>query len=94
MSDKKYDSEFIGFADEPKFWGEEGDLSNLSWSFSMTAEQMKEALEKYQTGKGYCKFKLFVSKSGKACMTVWNPNSEAAKEAMASRKSKSEDAPF
>lgn len=85
MSDqnKKYESVLIGWADDPSY-NENGDL--MSWSFRLKDNELKDCIDQYKTqrdaeGKGgNIRFKLFMAKSGKACLSVWDPNSEAAQE--------------
>jgi len=85
MSDqsKKYESVLIGWADEPSY-NDNGEL--MGWSFRLKDNELKDALDQYTTrrdaeGKGgNVKFRLFMSKSGKACLSVWDPNSEAGQE--------------
>tara|TARA_R110000824_G_scaffold27608_8_gene93628 strand:- start:215 stop:517 length:303 start_codon:yes stop_codon:yes gene_type:complete len=100
MSDTKYDSVLVGYAEEPRFY--EGQLS--SWSVSFKDSDLKEMIDKYATkrdseGKGgNIYLKMFMSKNGKACCSVWDPNSEAAKEKRAEKQAKAEavtdDMPF
>tara|TARA_R110000822_G_scaffold401_15_gene1850 strand:+ start:4713 stop:5033 length:321 start_codon:yes stop_codon:yes gene_type:complete len=83
MSDKKYDSELVGWVEEPRY-NEEGQL--LSWSVKLKGHEMKDIMDQYLTttnekgqgGNAY--ITLFMSKGGKPCARVFNPNSEAAKE--------------
>jgi hypothetical protein len=84
MSDtKKYDSELVGWVDEPRY-NEEGQL--MSWNVKLKDHELKDMLEQYMTSKdekgqgGNAYLTLFMSKSGKPCARVFNPNSEAAKE--------------
>jgi len=100
MSDQKYDSVLVGYVDEPRYY--DGELGN--WSFSMTIAEMQDVIANYASkvredgkgGKAY--FKLFMSKNGKPCMSVYNPHSEAAKERRAQKESQKEavtdDLPF
>ena len=100
MSDTKYDSVLVGYAEEPRFYEEQ--LS--SWSVSFKDSDLKEMIDKYATqrdkeGKGgNIYLKLFMSKNGKACCSVWDPNSEMAKEKRAAKQAKAEtvtdDMPF
>jgi hypothetical protein len=83
MSDKKYDSVLVGWADEAKY-NEQGEL--MSWNLRLKDHELKDILDQYITkrdeeGKGGNAYiTLFMSKNGKACARVFNPNSEAAKE--------------
>ena len=100
MSDKQYDSVLVGYVDDPRYF--EGELGN--WSFSMTIDEMQDVIQNYASkvtpegkgGKAY--FKLFMSKNGKACCSVYNPHSEAAKAKRAEKQAKTEtetsDLPF
>ena len=65
---------------------------------------LREMIDKYATqrdseGKGgNIYLKMFMSKNGKPCCSVWDPNSEAAKEKRAAKQAKTEavtdDMPF
>jgi hypothetical protein len=83
MSDQKYDSVLIGWADEPKF-NDQGEL--MSWNLRLKDHELKDMLDQYVTSRndqgqgGNVYVTLFISKNGKACARVFNPNSEAAKE--------------
>ena len=100
MSDTKYDSVLVGYAEEPRFY--EGQLS--SWSVSFKDTDLRDMIDKYATqrdseGKGgNIYLKMFMSKNGKPCCSVWDPNSEAAKEKRAAKQAKTEavtdDMPF
>jgi hypothetical protein len=94
MSDVKYDSVLVGYAEEPRYFEE-----NLSsWSVRIKDTELKEMIDKYATRRneagegGNVYFKLFMSKSGKACCSVFDPNSEAAKERRAAKQAASEAA--
>jgi len=102
MSDKKYDSELIGWVDEPVY-NEQGEL--ISWSIKLKDHELKDIMDNYVTPRddkgqgGNARIKLFMSKNGKACGSVYNFNSEAAKErraaAMARQNEQSDgDLPF
>tara|TARA_B110000503_G_scaffold60922_2_gene96744 strand:- start:1273 stop:1584 length:312 start_codon:yes stop_codon:yes gene_type:complete len=87
MSDVKYDSVLVGYAEEPRYFEE-----NLSsWSVRIKDTELKEMIDKYATRRndagegGNVYFKLFMSKSGKACCSVFDPNSEGAKEKRAAK---------
>jgi hypothetical protein len=102
MSDKKYDSELVGWADEPKF-NDNGEL--VSWSVRLKDHELQDILKQYITKRdeegrgGNAYITLFMSKNGKACARVYNPNSEAAKEKRAQKQAanaepESADLPF
>lgn len=98
MSDKKYDSVLVGYAEEPKF-NDSGEL--MAWKVRLNDTDLKEMLDKYTTkrnaeGKGGNVYlTLFMSKSGKACCRVYDPNSEAAREYREQKQQKQvEDLPF
>tara|TARA_R100001509_G_scaffold158927_1_gene124703 strand:- start:1245 stop:1544 length:300 start_codon:yes stop_codon:yes gene_type:complete len=99
MSDKQYDSVLVGWADEPRY-NDNNDL--MGWQVRLKDTELQEMIEKYATrrdseGKGGNVYlTLFMSKSGKACCRVFDPNSEAAKEKReAKAEAKKEDAlPF
>ncbi len=98
MSDQKYDSVLVGWADEPRFY--EGQLSQ--WQVRLKDHEMKEIAEKYATSRndkgegGNVYLTLFLTKSGKACCRVFDPNSEAAKDKRVekSNNSESDELPF
>jgi hypothetical protein len=83
MADKKYDSELIGYTNDPVY-NEAGEL--MSWRVKIPKMELETILEKYLTavndkGEGANAYiTLFMSKAGKPCCRVYNPNSEAAKE--------------
>jgi hypothetical protein len=83
---KKYDSELIGWADDPFFI--DGQL--VSWTLKLKDNELKDILDNYistrdpKTGHGgNARIKLFMSKNGKACASVYNWNSETALERQA-----------
>ena len=98
--DKKDDSVLVGNTDEPRMY--EGELS--SWSVRLKDTELKEMIDKYATSRnaegqgGNVYLKLFMSKTGKACCSVFDPNSEAAKERRAAKAAATEavtdDMPF
>ncbi len=98
--EKKFDSVLVGYTDEPRMY--EGELS--SWSVRLKDTELKEMIDKYATKRnaegqgGNVYLKLFMSKSGKACCSVFDPNSEAAKERRAAKAAATEavtdDMPF
>ena len=81
MSDKQYDSVLVGYTEEPRYY--EDNLS--SWSVKLKASELQEMIDKYTTtvneqGQGGNVYlKLFFSKNGKPCCSVFDPNSAAAK---------------
>jgi hypothetical protein len=102
MADKKYDSELIGYTDDPVY-NDAGEL--MSWRVKIPKMELETILEKYLTsvnekGQGANAYvTLFMSKAGKACARVYNPNSEAAQEYRNSKKQQStasvaDDLPF
>ena len=74
MSETKYDSDFIGFADEPKL-NEDGTIR--SWRITFKENHLAD-LEKYKTTKGNVYVTMMMSKAGKPMATVYNPRSEKA----------------
>lgn len=92
MSDKKYDSVLVGFAEEPRT-NEQGEI--IAWSVKLKDHELKEMLDNYVTQRndkghgGNVYLKLFMSKSGKACCSVYDPNSEAAKDNRLKREAES-----
>ena len=97
MSDTKYDSVLVGWVEEPKH-NDQGEL--IAWSVKLKDTELKDMLDKYLTtktdkGGGNCYLTLFMSKTGKPCARVFDPNSEAAKENRAKRKEQVvDDLPF
>lgn len=93
MAENSYDSELIGWADEPKR-DQEGNVR--AWKVALSATNLKD-LEQFQTEKGYVYLTLFTSKSGKAMCSVYNPKSAKAQEAASATKGKAkvaDDLPF
>jgi len=94
MSDKKFDSVLVGYTEEPHYY--EGSLSN--WPVKFKKQELLEMAEKYSTpvkdnGEGGNVFvKLFMSKGGKPCCSVWDPFSEVSKEKRNSREATKEAA--
>lgn len=100
MSEKQYDSVLVGYAEEPRY-NEEGQL--ISWNVRFKDNELTEMVEKYATNRneqgqgGNLYVTLFMSKNGKPCCRVFDPNSAAAKERRAAKQAESstEDAlPF
>lgn len=92
QDNKSYDSVLIGWADEPRK-NSEGEV--MSWTLKLKDHEIKDILENYVTPKdpdtghgGNVIIRLFMSKNGKACASVFNPNSDAAKDAYSQRESK------
>ena len=104
MSDKKYDSVLVGYAEEPVYY--EGQLSR--WSGRFKDHELKEMIDKFATTRnaegqgGNIYITFFMSKNGKPCIRVFDPNSEAAKEKRAEKQAaqpkkadeKADDLPF
>ena len=96
MSEKKYDSEFIGWVDEPMF-NENGEL--IRWKIKLKDHELKDVLENYVTPRnekgegGNAIITLAMSKNGKPYGQIYNPNSEAAKERIAMREATKATAP-
>lgn len=99
MSDQKYDSVLVGYAEEPRR-DESGNI--LAWTVRLKDHEMKEMVEKYATSRneqgqgGNVYLTMFMSKNGKSCCRVYDPNSEAAKERRAEKKAATatSDLPF
>ena len=102
MSDKQYDSVLVGYAEDPRH-NDEGEL--MSWAVRFKDTELKDMIEKYATRRnaegqgGNVYVTMFMSKNGKACARVFNPNSEAAKEKRQQKKTanaeqQSADLPF
>jgi len=92
----------VGWADDPQF-NEEGEL--IAWSVRLKDHELQDILKQYITKRdeegrgGNAYITLFMSKNGKACARVYNPNSEAAKEKRAQKQAanaepESADLPF
>ena len=88
MSDKQYDSVLVGYAEEPRYT-EDGQL--MSWNVRFKDTELKEMIEKYATSRneqgqgGNLYVTMFMSKYGKPCCRVFDPNSAAAKERRAAK---------
>ncbi len=100
MSDKQYDSVLVGYAEEPRYT-DNGEL--MSWAVRFKDTGRKERVEKYATQRneqgqgGNLYVTMFMSKNGKACCRVFDPNSAAAKEKRAQKQAKqpvADDLPF
>jgi hypothetical protein len=80
--DKNYDSVLVGWTEEPKR-NDNGDI--VAWSVKLKDHELQDMIDKYTTtktekGGGNVYLTLFMSKNGKACARVFDPNSEGAKE--------------
>jgi hypothetical protein len=91
MSEKEFDSELIGWVDEP-YYNDQGQL--VSWRIRLKDTELEDILQNYTTkrdadGKGGNAYiKLFMSKNGKPCGSIYNFNSEAAKKRREEMKAK------
>ena len=77
MSDKQYDSVLVGYCEEPRYYEE----SLSSWSVKFQKSELQEMIDKYVNDQGQggnVYVKLFFSKNGKPCCSVYDPNSAAA----------------
>ena len=89
MSDQKYDSVLVGWADEPRY-NDNNEL--MGWQVRLKDTELQEMIEKYATrrdseGKGGNVYlTLFMSKSGKACCRVFDPNSRQPRRRRSSRR--------
>ena len=99
MSDKQYDSVLVGYAEDPRY-NDEGEL--MSWAVRFKDTELKDMIEKYATRRnaegqgGNVYVTMFMSKNGKPCCRVFDPNSQAAKERRAAKAAQQEtsDLPF
>jgi len=75
----------------------------MSWAVRFKDTELKEMVEKYATQRneqgqgGNLYVTMFMSKNGKACCRVFDPNSAAAKEKRAQKQAKqpvADDLPF
>ena len=79
MSDKKYDSVLVGYAEEPVYY--EGKRTHV-WNVRFKDHELKEMIDKYATSRneegqgGNIYITFFMSKNGKPCIRVFDPNSE------------------
>lgn len=89
MSDKQYDSVLVGYAEEPRYNEETNEL--MSWNVRFKDTELQEMIEKYATKRneqgqgGNLYVTMFMSKNGKPCCRVFDPNSAAAKEKRAAK---------
>ena len=96
---KKYESVLVGWADEPSY-NDNGEL--MGWSFRLKDNELKDCIDQYTTKRdaqgqgGNVRFRMFMSKNGKPCLSVWDPNSEAAQERRnnTAKTEESSDIPF
>jgi hypothetical protein len=98
---KQYESVLCGWADEPNF-NDNGEL--MSWTFRLKDNELKDILDQYLTKRdeegrgGNARFKMFMSKNGKPCLSIWDPNSAAAQERQNTQAkdgaAKADDLPF
>ena len=92
MSDTKYDSVLVGYTEEPRFY--DGKFAGVTVKYKVT--ELQEMIDKYATpvqangdgGNVFCKTNI--SKNGKPSTTVYDPNSEAAKEKRAEKQAATE----
>ena len=88
MSDKQYDSVLVGYAEEPRY-NDDGEL--MSGMSASRTQSFKEMIQKYATKRneegqgGNVYVTMFMSKNGKPCCRVFDPNSAAAKEKRAAK---------
>jgi hypothetical protein len=86
--EKKYDDPYIGYTEEPRF-SEDGGL--MSWTVKLKEHELEDMLKKYITAKndkghgGNAYLTLRMSKAGKAFSTIYDPNSEGAKQKRAAK---------
>jgi hypothetical protein len=76
----------------------------MSWTFRLKDNELKDILDQYLTKRdeegrgGNARFKLFMSKNGKPCLSIWDPNSAAAQERQNTQAkdgaAKADDLPF
>jgi hypothetical protein len=102
MSDKQYDSVLVGYAEEPRYNEETNVL--MAWNVRFKDTELQEMIDKYATKRnaegqgGNLYVTMFMSKNGKPCCRVFDPNSAAAKEKRAAKKAAasqgSDDLPF
>ena len=89
MSDTKYDSVLVGWADDPKY-NDNNEL--MSWSVRLKDNELKDMLDQYVTRRdeqgrgGNVYVTLFMSKNGKACARVFNPNRKPLRRSVRQRR--------
>ena len=100
-NDKQYDSVLVGYAEEPRYNEETNEL--MSWNVRFKDTELQEMIDKYATKRneqgqgGNLYVTMFMSKNGKPCCRVFDPNSAAAKEkraAKAAATQTTDDLPF
>ena len=97
MTERKPDSVLVGWADDPMY-NDKGEL--ISWRLKLKDHELQDIIDKYMTtkserGGGNAYLTMFMSRSGKACCRVYDPNSEGAKEARAKKsEAVADDLPF
>lgn len=100
MSDQKYDSVLVGYAEDPR---RDDDGNIVAWTVRLKDHEMKEMIDKYATSRndqgqgGNVYLTMFMSKNGKSCCRVYDPNSEAARERRAEKQKAqpvTDDIPF
>lgn len=99
MSEKQYDSVLVGYAEEPRY-NDDGQVG--MWSVRFKDNELREIVEKYATTRneqgqgGNVYITMFMSKGGKPCCRVFDPNSAAAKEKRAAKAaaSQTDEVPF
>ena len=97
MSEKKYNSVLVGYAYEPRY-NDDGKIG--MWGVKFKDSELKEMIEKYATRRneegqgGNIYVTMFMSKGGKPCCRVFDPNSAAAKEARQTKSAATNDLPF
>ena len=92
MSDTMYDSVLVGYTKDPVYI----DDKLAYWSVKFKVAELQEMIDKYSTpvkengegGNVYCT--LGMSKSGKPYTTVYDYNSEKAKEKRAEKQAQAE----
>jgi len=90
MSDTKYDSVLVGYTEEPRYY--DGKFAGVTVKYKVT--ELQEMIDKYATpvqangdgGNVFCK--TGISKNGKPYTTVYDYNSEKAKEDRAAKAAK------
>ncbi len=99
MSEKQYDSVLVGYAEEPRY-NDDGQVG--MWSVRFKDNELQEIIDKYATKRneqgqgGNVYITMFMSKNGKACCRVFDPNSAAAKEKRAAKQAaeQTDEVPF
>ena len=96
MSDQKYDSVLVGYAEEPR----RDDAGNIvAWTVRLKDHEMTEMVQKYTTSRnaegqgGNLYLTMFMSKNGKPCCSVFDPNSAAAQAKREAKAQAAQSAP-